>query len=232
MVTYLDLANEGRALEGSSALTADSIQLDTGDAIDTVAAANNTYNDLIEFSRDFDFNEYVEDVSVTTATNTVTQPSTQQAWDPNCINSVKRADTTLVGQLIDLLPVSLERAKTLEAELTDAGKPRFYYISRGTMYVIPTTDAAYTVKVFYQAAPFRITVDNITSTVAFPTHFYNAYIAGCHYRLRQAAGDTDWKDLKLEFQRKLNVAASWNKYGDKKRGARKFRLAWSLDRRI
>lgn len=233
MVTYLDLANDARALEGGSPLTVDGIQLDTGDAIDTVAAVNNTYNDLIEYSTDFDFNEYVEDVTLTIGTQTVSQPSSQQAWDANVINAVKRVDSSASTGLIELFPVDLERAKDLEQTLTSNDTPRFYYINRGVLKVIPAPDDTYTIKVFYQAEPFRITKTNITNDIIFPAHFHNVFISGVHMRLRQAAGDPEWKDLEQKFYKKLNLASLRNKFGAKKNGARKFRMRrWNVDRRM
>ena len=231
MVTYLDLANDARALEGGSPLSVDGIQLNTGDAIDTVAAVNTTYSDLIEYSTDFDFNEYVSNITLTIGSQTVTQPGTQQGWDINVINAVKRVDSSVTGGLVELIQVGLERAVTLEQTLTTTNEPSFYYVNQSTMKVIPAPDAAYVVKVFYQAAPFRITKTNITNDIRFPAHFHNVFISGVHMRLRQAAGDPEWKDLEQKFYKKLNLAALRNKYGQKKEGFRKFRMkSGNLDR--
>lgn len=234
MVTYLDLANKGRNLESSDDLTVDSVQLDSGDAIDTIAAANTTLADILEYSTDFDFNDYVEDIVLTIGSQTVTQGASSTAWDENVINAIKYVDTsTSNNKLINIIRVPLERAKQLETFLTTSGKPRFFYMNRGTVKVIPAPDAAYTVKVFYQGASTILTKTNINDTVAFPAHFHNSFIAGVHMRLRQAASDPEWEKLERKFYKKLNMAANRNKFGLKKEGAKKFRMSrLNIDRNI
>ena len=219
MVSYLDLGNEARGEYGYAPLSLIAVQLNRGDSLQLVQAVNRTFADFIEYSVDFDFNEIVNDVTLTIGNQVVTQAD----WDPQVINWIKYVKGD--GTLPELTRLSgIERAVELEAALTDEGEPLFFYVNQGIVKVIPEPDQAYVLKIGYQGAYNRITSSLMGSTVVFPSSFYNAFVHGVKARWRMALGDVKADSLEAQFYKKMDLVVKRNKFGVKNTGLKKFRM--------
>ena len=230
MVTYLDLLNEARGLQKFLSLNVNELLTTNGEAVIGSQAVNRVIQNIRSSSVDLDFSEPVQDIVTTSGDNTLLSPDGDNAWNPQMIREMRLVSST---EYLKLDQVTLPKAKELEFAYTNSGKPLYYYVHQGAVKLIPVPDDAYTLKVFYQTQLSRLTLATLTANVTEPIDFHEAIVTGIYAYLRRAEGDPEWRQFwDNDYKLSLNKAIDRNKFNQKSKGKRLFRMRRTVDRRV
>lgn len=224
MTTYLDILNRARARQSGGPISPAGILATTSDALHGVQAVNEAVFEIITNSTDLDFLQKMYAVNTTVGTNVITPPTGANAWNPQLVDTIQRFDNN--NNLITVVQVPFEVAKNIEFTTSfSTDLPQFWYVNQGIVYLIPTPQAAYPLKIFYQGLTLDIVASTMSQTLVIPVDMQDAFITLTYAYLRRAAGDPEWINIEVLGKKKLDRALSRNKKNLKDKGWQRIVMA-------
>lgn len=225
MATHLDAINSARAKFNASPLNALDIQsLINAGARQGLEAASTAWNDLTSRCKYLTFNERV--VSVTTGVGIELLPQTsddEDNYDPECVKDIL---ATRTGSS-EKYPLSVIKSKDAEYrkpfyQVPD--KPKYFWIEKDGIHLLPTPDIAYDLTVISQGLPKLINTENVTQETSLPADFHTAYIHMIYAEIRSNKRDPRAEQIKKDASNLIGVAEANNKDLLKRRGRRRLQF--------